>query len=447
MKAKDLVQTEVGCYREGTGGPNRPVPPSRRGLVLIGVLWLLTILTVMVTVMARESSMERRLSLADNESQRAHWAMHAGVERAIALLNDDFKDSDSQYDIWWNNPADCNDIDLGGCYLSFVIRDETGKLNINTINKRQLMTLPNMTDIIADSILDWRDRNDELRANGAESGYYRNLKPGYEVRNGPFRTVRDLLLVRDVTPELLYGEDWNTNGKLDPAENDGDRLPPLDNEDGILDRGWFDHLTCYSYATDTDAAGSQRININQASEEELTAQLGIKPSYAKWIVNERDNGFDSIGDLINNNSPRQPRDRDTDEAEPMDLQTFAAIVDRITVSQGQGQRRSALVNLNTASETALACVLEGDWAMAKSLVQWRDSRGAGVYSIGQLLQIEGMNVNRFKRVVDRLTTRSNVFGVQCRVTSMKTGALYRGEFVVDRGGDPEAILYHYEGAY
>ena len=46
--------------------------------------------------------------------------------------------------------------------------------------------------------------------------------------------------------QVLYGEDANLNGILDPNENDGDVLPPTDNADGLLQPGLLEYVTIYS---------------------------------------------------------------------------------------------------------------------------------------------------------------------------------------------------------
>jgi hypothetical protein len=81
-----------------------------------------------------------------------------------------------------------------------------------------LLKLPGMTDEIADSIIDWRDTDEQVSATGAESEYYQSLQPPYQCKNGPFETVEELLLVKGMTPELLYGMDVNHNGLLDEEE-------------------------------------------------------------------------------------------------------------------------------------------------------------------------------------------------------------------------------------
>ena len=77
----------------------------------------------------------------------------------------------------------------------------------NTYAHVMLMGLPGMTDDVADAILDWIDADDNPRPNGAESQYYLGLPLPYVPRNGPPVTIDELLLVRGVTPELLYGLD------------------------------------------------------------------------------------------------------------------------------------------------------------------------------------------------------------------------------------------------
>jgi hypothetical protein len=49
--------------------------------------------------------------------------------------------------------------------------------------------------------------------NGAEIETYSAL--GYACKNGPPDTIEELLLVRGVTPDLLFGADMNRNGVID----------------------------------------------------------------------------------------------------------------------------------------------------------------------------------------------------------------------------------------
>lgn len=137
----------------------------------------------------------------------------------------------------------------------------------------RLLMIPGMTYELADAILDFIDDDDLPRPNGCESEYYGSLSPSYPAKNSPLESLDELLLVRGVTPELLYGEDFNRNGLLDPNENDGDGSWPLDNADGTLQLGWSAYLTVHGREKNTRWDGSPRININDNNLADLYDQL------------------------------------------------------------------------------------------------------------------------------------------------------------------------------
>lgn len=424
----------------------------RKALALVAVLWLIVLLTVIVTVLANTARLDTRICISTAEHVRNRWACRAGVEKAAALLNEDPTASDCLTDLWSENDLDCNNIELDGCLFSVKIVDEAAKLNINTVPRGQLLHLADMTEEIADAIIDWRDKNDNPRAEGAEAGYYSNLPYPYQIRNAPFRTVRELLLVKDVTEDMLYGEDTNLNGKLDYNERDGSNSPPHDNADDVLDEGWVAQLTCSSYDNNKDASGNQRININKADENKLVEELKIDKAYAKWIVENRkkqenkDNQYQSIADLIDDKSPREPKKisgENSDKAEPLDLQTFREIADRLTTTDDT--RIVGRVNVNTASKAILTALL-GDQDIAAKIIDHRDGLADGMQSIAELLNISSIKVKTFKKIANDITTRSSVFSARCWAAADRTGAVYQVEAILDRAASPCEILYWHQGA-
>ncbi len=58
---------------------------------------------------------------------------------------------------------------------------------------------------IVDALVDWIDIDDKESDLGAESSYYQSLAKSYSCRNGPVRFIEELLLVRGISPELLFG--------------------------------------------------------------------------------------------------------------------------------------------------------------------------------------------------------------------------------------------------
>jgi len=362
---------------------------NRNGLVLVAVLWIVIVLTAIVTVLGRKGRLDTKVCFARTEGLRCKWAGRAGIDRAIAVLNEDPRESDSLMDLWSDNDEDFNDIVLEECWFSVKVIDEAGKLNINTATKAQLMGLPDMLEEVADAIIDWRDGDDTPGEGGAEGGYYENLAFGYMARNGPFRTIRELLLVKGVTEELFYGEDTNLNGQLDYNERDEDENPPADNGDYVLDKGWISYLTCYSYDSNQNSQG----NSNQSGQN----QSGQN-------------------------------------------------------NQNSNTQVSSKVNVNTASEIVLAALLGGgDTAeqAAQSIIAYRESLLYGIENVSELLEQGVIRQNVLEQIENYITISSNVYTIRCIATADRNGpygATLQTEAVVDRSSSPCRILYWYQGA-
>ena len=425
-----------------------PVARCEGGVVLVGVLWLKIILLAIVAISAQNSRLDFKVRVLGTEELRCRWACRAGIEKAIGILNEDPRECDDLTELWSDNDEDFNDVILVGCHFAVRLIDEASKLNINTATKEQLLELPNMIEDIVDAIIDWRDDNDSVSGLGVEGEYYETLTYPYTIRNGPFKTIRELLLVRGVTEELLYGEDTNFNGQLDHNENDGEQTPPNDDANGELDLGWIEYLSCYSYDNgEVDAAGEARININQGNQSSLESSLGIKSSHARWIVDNRTH--DSIADLINNNSPKEPQSGNSNNAQPLDLQTFGSIADMITVGGGSAEGK---INLNTASEYVLSALLGGGdsgMQLAEQVISFREEQLYGMESIAEILEAGGMSVDMFKKIADLVTVRSDVYTIRCSATGDRAsgnGLTLWTETVVDRSSTPYETLYWYQGA-
>jgi general secretion pathway protein K len=103
---------------------------------------------------------------------------------------------------------------------------------------------------MVDSILDWRDPDDFHRLQGAESDYYQSLPNPYQAKNGNFETVEELILVKGVTAEILYGNDQNP--------------------------GLVDFLTVQ--------AKTNKINLNAASQPVLMALPGMTSEIAEAVM-------------------------------------------------------------------------------------------------------------------------------------------------------------------
>lgn len=181
----------------------------------------------------------------------------------------------------------------------FGMVDESSKLNLNILPKMDelqpgggvqlLMALPDMTEDVAEAILDWIDLDDEPRELGAESDYYVSLSPPYLAKNGALVSVEELLLVRGVTPELLFGNDVNRNGMID----DDELIEQLSvGSEPDMQLGWANFLTIFSQEANKNWEGLQRIDINKDDLLELERDLSsVLPSrWVNFILAYRING-------------------------------------------------------------------------------------------------------------------------------------------------------------
>ena len=103
---------------------------KRNGLVLIAVLWIVVVLTVIVAVLGRKSLLDSKVCLARMEAIRCKWASRAGIEKAIATLNEDERETDCLKDLWSDNSIDFNDIPLERCWFTVRVIDEASKWKI-----------------------------------------------------------------------------------------------------------------------------------------------------------------------------------------------------------------------------------------------------------------------------------------------------------------------------
>jgi hypothetical protein len=186
--------------------------------------------------------------------------------------------------------------------VRYGLENESSRLNLNTLiaansgredgPREALLALPGMTEPIADAILDWIDPDDEQRLLGAEQEYYSSLNPPYVPRNGPLGSIEELLLVRDVTPALLFGADRSRNALIEADEQPFTVIEGVDNSTGLLNRGWAAYLTLDSAERNTKPDGTLRIDINMGNLRTLheTARQVLSEEMANYIIAYRQGG-------------------------------------------------------------------------------------------------------------------------------------------------------------
>ena len=157
--------------------------------------------------------------------------------------------------------------------------------------RKALMQLPDMTASVADAILDWLDADSAQRPNGAEQDYYASLTPPLEPRNGPVESLEELLLVKGVTREMLFGGDTNQNylQEDDESQSVGGGMG-FAAQSGRLP--WAAYLTLYSARRNLRPDGTPRIDVNQSDLRALYQELSgqLNDSWVRFILAYRQYG-------------------------------------------------------------------------------------------------------------------------------------------------------------
>lgn len=175
--------------------------------------------------------------------------------------------------------------------VRFGVANESAKLNLPAlvawdekqpgVARNALLKLPQMTNEVADSLLDWIDPDIQPREFGSEVDYYAGLDPPYEPRNATVETMEELLLARGVTRPLLLGNDRNRNGVFEPIELAGDQgiatsssaVSDASQTASMPHQGWSGWLTLSSAEANLDPDGQPKLNLNENDLRKLHAGL------------------------------------------------------------------------------------------------------------------------------------------------------------------------------
>lgn len=409
------------------------------------------------TRLAAEAGIERvKLLLRDHQLNQEMWyhnpdEMHRivvwgkNIDRSIIGTNEELDDPVAyRFSIVADDTTDDED------YIRIGIIDESAKLNLNTATQEQLLILVRSVidnkeevdpQLIVDAIIDWRDR--DSKPNGeqpdTEGEYYKNLSKPYLIKNKPFDTVEELLLVKGVTGQILYGEDYDRNGLFTPNEGDGDQSFPPDNGDDQLNRGLYPYLTVTSYENNVDNENRNRIylfgpqqqvreQLDELFEEDtqivnhIITAIAVSRSRRRGSNNNQPNnnnqpqnnnpqndgsnseenteenaeqGQENENNENNSNNPQgsnQPQSTTrkietpaslmrmrSAEGElipsPIPLEKLSVLMDRTTTLPAKQRRIEGLINVNTAPSQVLQCIPGITDEQVASIIDIRQSVG------------------------------------------------------------------------
>ncbi len=174
-----------------------------RGFALLIVLWSVVLLSLLVTHLTASGRGE--VQLAGNLRRAA--VLEAAAEGAIQEAMFHALDTSARH---WPADGAAHRIRLGDAVIDVVIRNEAGKVNLNTARPELLEALLRAIGVdtraaasLAAAIADWRFPDAQIRAGGAKARQYREAGRDYGPPQAPFQSLDELGLVLGMTPDLL----------------------------------------------------------------------------------------------------------------------------------------------------------------------------------------------------------------------------------------------------
>lgn len=177
---------------------------KQRGLALIVVLWMLTLLIIMASSFSLTIRREIAILTDTKATVQAMALAEAGINIAILQLmqNDEqtrWRSDNSLYEFMFDDVP-----------IRVQITDESGKIDLNQTDPLALRGLLNSNGLdesaqeaLLAAINDWRDQDDlPSPSGGAEKAQYQSAGLHYGPTNKPFENLEELQMVLGMTPEL-----------------------------------------------------------------------------------------------------------------------------------------------------------------------------------------------------------------------------------------------------
>lgn len=177
---------------------------KQRGVALILVLWVLSILMLMAGSFTKTMRRESAGVMTHKANAEANAQTQAGIALAQAMM---LQEDETKR---WRVDGSIYEIETENATMRIRIFSETGKIDINsatsTLLHQVLLHAPLETQAqieLENAILDWRDDDEITRPFGAEKTEYKAEKLNYAPRNKPFRSLEELQMVRGLNADVF----------------------------------------------------------------------------------------------------------------------------------------------------------------------------------------------------------------------------------------------------
>jgi general secretion pathway protein K len=175
----------------------------QKGLAMVLVIWVLSLLTIMAGSFALTMRRETIVISSVKDSAIALAAAETGVTIAQKMLM--LTDNDKR----WNADGSVYQIQYQDTEIRVRLFSEQGKIDINKASEELLTAMMSATELelekqqeLVYAIMDWRDKDDLIHINGAEKKQYEDAGLDYHPANKDFQLIDELQLVLGMNPVI-----------------------------------------------------------------------------------------------------------------------------------------------------------------------------------------------------------------------------------------------------
>jgi type II secretory pathway component PulK len=458
-----------------------PRVAPRRGFVLLAVLVFIMLISMVTVSLLFRSRAEETAASASAGSEQAWAAAFSGVQEALRVAA-----AKSGAGEWMDNPAafrerlvfeDGSDRWLFTVFspgdsealteVRYGLTDEASRVNLNQPGGADLAKIPRMTAAMVQSLRQYLGQSTNDTATTPEpetvptlpTDVTEPLPPldplgelmdipdtdslvssllGFRPR-GPLATLDELLRVPGFSRELLFGEDANFNGRLDPNENDGDEKLPPDNRDGRLDHGMAQYFTVTAYDPERTSTGQLKVDLNNPAEPLPATDL--PPAFTNYVAALRTAKVKLAHpvDLLDATMKvKDAQGQEVEVASGITKEELPKVLD-LFATDWEG-RREGLININTASAIVLATLPGVELSLAETIVSARPGLRAEQRATPAWLLTDGLvDVPTFKRIAPQLTAQSYQFSFHVIGYAVPSGRYRVLDVTIDVAGNEPRI--------
>lgn len=198
---------------------------SKSGFILIAVLWITAILSILALNFSTSARMQGLQTLnmegriKDTQFLKSgltlgyHEYLKYRENRSLLEEKEEIEKIAEQSLSLWYPRYEPYLTTIGNEKMAIQIINLEGKISINEVDLDLLQEILGACGLknsvrmtsVANSILDWIDADNMKRAEGAEKDYYLSQPQPYLPKDNEIESIEELLLVKDITPELFYG--------------------------------------------------------------------------------------------------------------------------------------------------------------------------------------------------------------------------------------------------